>query len=172
MDRKFKKRTIDFEGVIITSSAEEMEIFKDTFKKNISQKEAFLTLKFGNEFRKARATQVKDQIFNLTHSDITRCPFSLSFQILDPFWETKEQESYTFPNTTGILIQEINNSGTAETDIQLYISFNEGSDVQEIRMKQNGKLMTIVEQFNEGDLLAIDGINVAVLKNGIDVDYI
>ena len=110
------------------------------------------------------------QVFKREHFHNTFVPFSVTFQINAPFWESLVLNSVTY-SVTSILEEEIINLGTAKAEPVLTVSIISATAVTGLSVVFGAYSLTLTQALITSDIVRIDSEAKTVLVNGIESDY-
>lgn len=176
----WRKKTITLSGTLHTTTAAEMVALINTFKKNVSAREGNLDIRDeidSTNYRRYIATAVgTDSMFSArVGTDITRCPFTVTFEADDPFGKDLTYTSELFESETDLTFtEEIENLGSAPGKPVFILNFSAASSISAINITNNttGESIQIAESISAGDYVRFDSENQEVTINGVPVtDY-
>ena len=119
-----------------------MEAKIDEIKKACSRPEKFLRYRDGNGTRMLKAT-LSSASFPREHYHLTFCPFVLTFETSDAYWQDEANESVTFSGVSGDFSESLSNSGTGESFPLVHFVFNSATSVTEASFTANGRTVSV-----------------------------
>lgn len=172
LNRRFASKNITLKGVLKTATASEMETLIDTFKQKTTAVEGFLDIKINGEYRRTKATCIKSDVFQRRNFDITRCPFEITFQTLDPFFYLKTKETYFEQNVSADLNIDLAYYWNASAYPKIYMFFAWSIVwTDTISVELNWRKIDFVQSISDFDVLIIDCIDKQVTLNWNIIDY-
>lgn len=166
-----RNNTFKVRGTLKASSYEELTQRKDTMKNLLAEQNQYLQAIFGGIIRRQKAF-VTDLSFDEKHYNITFVPFTLSFHLLQGYWEDVALTSISYLNNTTTLIEEIvSNSTFLETRPVFNIVFNSASATTTFSLEMGDNKIVVNEAFTTNDVLIIDSKERTVRLNGSPIDF-
>lgn len=166
-----RNNTFEVRGTLKAWSYEELTQRKDTMKSILAEQNQYLQANFGGSIRRQKAF-VTDLSFDEQHYNITFVPFTLSFHLLQGYWEDVALTSVSFLSNTTTLIEEIvSNSTFLETRPVFNIVFNSASSTTEFSLEMGDNDIVVNETFATNDVLIIDSDKKSVRLNGNPIDF-
>lgn len=166
-----RNNTFEVRWVLKASSYEELTLKKDTMKSILAEQNQYLQANFGGSIRRQKAF-VTDLFFDEQHYNITFVPFTLSFHLLQGYWEDVALTSVSFLGNTSTLIEEIvSNSTFLETRPVFNIVFDSASSTTQFSLEMGDNEVVVNETFTTNDVLIIDSRERQVKLNGVPIDF-
>lgn len=143
----------------------------DNLKWNLDWIEGYLQVKFGDSYRRIKAT-VSNIDIPRRHYNINYITFSISFLCKEPFFSDIPSLESTFLGKTTSFQDGISYAWTGETPTRTNIVFNTASWVTSVAMTVEGKTVTLSQTINSWDVVVLDGEKKSVTVNGVEKDYL
>ena len=170
----WRTKTIVMEGVIKTSTAEELDLKLDEFKKNISGQRGTLNVEYGEGYRSYICTLDSGQsMFDRQAHNITFLPFRLTFACDEPFGTDKNYTSIFYSGTSLVTTLSQTNSGSAVAKPIYTFNFSAASGVTNVLIENttSGESIQYAGNITAPALLEFNAEEREVTLNGIAVDY-
>jgi len=172
----WRKKIITLTGTARKSTRAEFEALIDEMKKNLSGAKGNLDIRISNESGNIRRfiSTLQTLIFNRDSFNVDFAPFEISFLVLTPFGTDIDYTSDSFIGISDLTFtEEIEVSGTVETDSIIILNFLSASSVSKVNIKNNtnGQEVEITASISASDYLKIDGVSGAVTINGVNNDF-
>lgn len=160
----YRGRDITLTGSIKASSHDELKVYIDSLKNALSKKQKILKI----DNRTIRATMTKLTL-DRDYYNINWCPIEIVFTTVDPYW-SEWAENIGYPSITWTINEGVSYIGTAPST-PTWIIVGQSWSTSGVTITHNGINLTINTTVGSGDVLAIDGQNLKIQKNGSDIDY-
>lgn len=141
----------------------------DAFRKACYTKNSVAEWKYDDEIRTTEVLCTSSpQTFK--HYNINYMQVTVNFTILKPFWTKLSKQSTSIFAQTSSFKEEISNLGTAQSDMVVYILF-QNTNTTQVKLKVWENEIIIDHTFANNDILKIDGVNKRVYVWVNLVDY-
>lgn len=172
----FRSRPIEAAGIVKKDTADELDAFLDTIRKNLRTREGNLDVIDSNgTVKRYIATLANyEQLFSeRKRYHITVCPWRVRFVCKTPFGRSRSYSSRSFSLSTSPTTQAVVNSGTIETFPVVTLIFSAASGITAVNVKNNtnGDEIEYGDSVSAGDVLVFDSERKEVTKNGTAVDF-
>lgn len=172
INRKYSEKIISFRGTIKGVNNTELLQLIDLFKLKTSAVEWYLDIKYGNSYRRTKATVILSDVFPMEHYNIDWTNFKISFKTVDPFFYDINSEVNTEVNITGNTYIEFTYNWTATSKLLSYMVFWTTVGTDEIKISLWDRSITINETIPSNAIVVIDWVNKLVKVNNVEVDYV
>jgi len=171
LNRRYSKKVIKLKWVLKHNSASELQTLIDNFKLNCSAVEWFLDIKTNWIYRRTKATVVSSKVFDKRHFDITRTPYELTFETVEPFFYFRSPETISDLWVSADHNIEFTYNWTAISYPRIYFIFWTVSATDEISMTLNWSTVSISEAITTWDIVILDAEEKSVKLNWTEIEY-
>lgn len=171
LNRYYRDKIITMTGSIKWASEALLITAIDNLKGELDGIEGYLQVKFGNSYRRIKAT-VSNIDIPRKHYNIDYITFSISFLCKEPFFSDIPSLESTFLGKNASFQDGITYTGTGESSTRTNIVFNSASWVTSVAMTVEGKTVTLSQAINTGDVVVMDGERKSITVNGVETDYL
>lgn len=166
----YRGRTVGFTGIVRCSTAVLLNEKVDEIKRSISATEGYLDIKVNGNIRRAKATCVKMD-FGRQHYHVSFIPVRITFEILEPFFYSINDQSGSYLGKTGNFSEEFTCGGTAETEPTFYFIFGTTTVTGMTITNPDATTLVLAEAITTGDVLIINSKEKEIKLNGTVIDY-
>ena len=172
----WRKKTITLRGIIHKSTSSLLEAKLSAFKKALSVAESNLDIKVDDVIRRYVATWINpNRTFERRETyDITKIPFEIQFDCLEPFGLATSYSAAEFLGKTSLALSvTADNDGDIHAKASIGIIFSAASSISKVNITNNttGDEIEITRSFAAGEYLKINGETREVEVDGTAVDY-
>lgn len=171
LNKRYSEKKITLSWRLKSDTAEWLNNLIDIFKEKTSVTEWYLYIRVNGAYRRTKATVVGSDILNRNHYNITAVQYRLQLITLEPFFYDMNGETITEEGIVGNTSIEFQYTGTAWSDLRLYMIFNQAADVDEIILSMNDRQISIDALVSAWDVLYLDWKSKSITINWTEVDY-
>ena len=175
----WRQKVIEVRGFVKKDSAEELDMYLDTIRKNLREREGFLDITRHGTARRFIGTLINaEELFaDRQGYHITFCPFVAKFLCKTPFGMDRTYTTSTFTFDSSPRNETIQNIGTIEAQPVFIFIFDSATSITAVNIKRLDSEGDTVEEIEfadsiaAGDILKFDSENKTVMLNGENVVY-
>ena len=175
----WRQKVIEVRGFVKKDTAEELDDFLDTMRKNLRVREGNLDITRYDTARRfvATLTNAEELFASREGYHITFCPFVARFVCKTPFGMDREYTANTFTFATTPRNETMQNIGTIEAQPVFIFIFDSASSVTAVniqRVDTDGNVLDEIEftdTIAAGDILEFNSEDKVVNLNGEQVSY-